>query len=313
MSRFLNGQKVSESARAAIQQAINRLNYRPNESARSLVTSKTNVVGVIVGNLLNTYYAELLEPIRRGLAEHGYRTLIISDSYDQPDSLEGLLGHADMDGVIVTTTLLPPLHERLILRRGIPVVSMSRRLADTHDTVTPDNEHGGRLAGEHLMALGHRRIGVIGGPPAALPMIDRQRGFAEVLAREGVHLDESLVLHADMDYDQAYAAALTLLEVDDPPTAVFLHNDRMAYAALNAARRLNLDVPGGTSVISFDDVRMSSWETFELTTVRQPIAGLAAKAIEMLVARLREPGMPPRTITLPCTLVERSTTAPPRA
>lgn len=309
VSRILSGYPgVSEQVRLRVEAAIEQLGYRPNLSARSLVTSRTHTIGVVLGDPRNSYYAELLHTISDVLGRAGYRTLILSGRAETAEDLAATLRETNVDAVILTTTLLSPDEEGRIVSLGLPSVTMSADAPIGAATIAPDNREGGRIAGRHLVTLGHRRIGVIAGPLGAASVRDRHDGFLEELSVAGVAFDDDLLEIADLDYTRAFEAAARLLSRADMPTAIFCHNDLVAFAALNAARSLDVAVPGDVSVIGFDDVAMSSWESFDLTTVRQPIRDMARGAADMVLSLLNDPGQERAHVTLPCTLVERSTT-----
>lgn len=308
VSRFLNGRNVSDSARASIERAIKSLDYRPNRSARSLKTQKTDVVGVVIGDMRNGFYAEMLEHIRATLANFGYSTLIVPDAGGTAE-FDRTLGSVFVDGVIVTTSLITPEQQRLILARDLPTVSMSGGGGPNHDVVSPDNAGGGALIAEHLMSLGHRRIGVLAGPSRARPFQERHRGFTQSMAAAGGDVDSGMVIEAQLDDNSGFNAAASLLSRKNPPTAIFAHSDVLAYSALNAARALGISVPDDVSIASFDDLAPSAWELVQLTTVAQPIGAMAAEAVTLLLRRLKTPHASPIVRTLPCELKVRRSTA----
>lgn len=309
VSRIVNGHPgVSERTRAKVQAAIEQLGYRPNLSARSLVTSRTQTIGVVLGDLTNSYYAELLHTISRELNDAGYRTLMLSDRAGSAEDLAAMLWEANVDGVILTTTLLSPDDESKIVSLGMPAVTMGPDAAADTDAIFPDNFEGGRAAARHLLSLGHRRIGVIAGPLDAASVKDRHRGFLAEHEAASIEFDAALLEVADLDYQRAFDAANRLLDLGEAPTALFCHNDLVAFAALNAAKARGIPVPAGVSVLGFDDVAMSSWPSFDLTTVRQPIRDMALGAVELILSRLLDPESAVVHTMLPCTLIERSTT-----
>lgn len=312
VSRILNGHTgVSERMQAKVSDAIDRLGYRPNLSARSLVTRRTQTIGVVLGDLTNSYYAELLHTMSGELNAGGYRTLILSDRAGSVEDLRTTLWETNVDGVIIATTLLSPESEARIVSLGVPSVTLGPDPAEDADSIAPDNFTGGRIAARHLLELGHRRIGVIAGPITAGSVRDRHRGFLAELADNGVDFDESLMRAADLDYARAHEAAEELMGLPEPPTALFCHNDPSALGALNAAIALGIRVPDDVSVLGFDDLAMSSWDAFRLTTVRQPIRDMAEGAVELILDRLADPERDARHVLLPCSLIERTTTAAP--
>lgn len=309
VSRIVNGREgVSDEIRARVEAAIERLGYRPNLSARSLVTSRTQTIGVVLGDPRNSYYAELLHTISGELNRAGYRTLILSGRADTTEDLARTLWETNVDGVILTTTLLSADDEGRIVSLGVPAVTMGPGAVTDNDSISPDNLDGGRIAGRHLTSLGHQRIGVIAGPLTTASVRERHEGFLAALSDAGVEFHDELFESANLDYTRAFDAATRLLRLAEPPTALFCHNDLTAFGALNAAKALGIGVPDDVSILGFDDVAMSSWQAFDLTTVRQPILDMAHGAVELLLARLASPGQDAAHVLLPCSLVERSTT-----
>jgi LacI family transcriptional regulator len=312
VSRIVNGHEgVSDKVRTKVEAAIEKLGYRPNLSARSLVTSRTHTIGVVLGDPRNSFYAEVLHAVSAALNAAGYRALILSGRADTTEDLARTLWETNVDGVLLTTTLLPRDDEGRIVSLGVPSVTMGPSITPETDSISPDNLAGGHLAGRHLVSLGHRRIGVIAGPLSVASVRDRHEGFLAELTAADIVFDDDLLGIADLDYTRAFDAATLLLQLPEPPTALFCHNDLVAFGALNAAKALGISVPRDLSVLGFDDVAMSSWEAFDLTTVRQPIVDMARGAVELLLARLDDPERDAAHVTLPCTLVERSTTAAP--
>jgi LacI family transcriptional regulator len=169
---------------------------------------------------------------------------------------------------------------------------------------------GAMAVAEHLVQLGHRQIAVIAGHPRASTSISRTAGFEGKLAELGLTLEPHLRLCADYRYDLAYESMTSLLSLPSPPTAVFCHNDLMAFGAVNAALGAGLRVPEDISVVGFDDVPLAGWESMELTTVRQPVPEMAVAAVGLLESRLADPRCEARHLVFPSSLVVRSTTGP---
>lgn len=314
VSRVLNGDpRVAKQTRKRVAAVIDRLGYTPNAIARGLVTSRTNLVGVVVSDIMNPFYPELLEAIAGQLSEHGLK-MVFSNAGAQPEDVyTRLLVEQRVDGIIFAAALLDSAAVRRLAQRRFPMVLANRYVDGVEcDVVTGDNHGGARTAAEHLLELGHRRIGVLVGHPRSSTSRDRLAGFEAAIEEAGVELDSALLRPGRYDYEAAYAETLRLLELDLPPTAVFCLNDVMAFAALNAARRARVAVPAELSVIGFDDVRMSSWEAFGLTTVRQPLAEMARTSVDLLAQRVSSLASPFRRLVFPSLLVRRTTTGPVR-
>jgi LacI family transcriptional regulator, galactose operon repressor len=315
VSRVLNGDpRVAKSTRKRVVDAIERRGYTPNAIARGLVTSRTNLVGVVISDIMNPFYPELLEAIVAQLSEHGLKTVFSNASGQPEDVYTRLLVEQRVDGMIVTSALLDSATVRRLAEQRFPIVLANRYVDGVEcDTVSGDNRGGARAAAEHLLELGHERIAILVGHPQSSTSRDRFSGFREAVEEAGIELDPALVRPGGYRYDAAYAETLRLFELAAPPTAVFCLNDLMAFAALNAARSARVAVPEDLSVIGFDDIRMSSWQAFELTTVRQPLAEMARTSVDLLAQRVEAPGSSFRQIVFPSRLVPRRTTGRSRA
>jgi LacI family transcriptional regulator len=174
-----------------------------------------------------------------------------------------------------------------------------------------DHYGGATQVADLLVSLGHTRIGFIAGPANTSTSRDREAGFTAALERHGVTLDRSLRRAGEFTHQSGFQWASELLSLDDPPTAIFCANDVVAFGALDATRRLHVDVPSELSIVGFDDIPMAAWETFSLTTVRQPLTEMARDAARALIARIDGNADPePSRIIFPTHLVQRATTGP---
>ncbi len=245
VSRYLNGKNVSEEAFEAISRAIKRLGYRPNNSARSLVTNRTNLIAVVLGDMLNGYYGEIFTTIHKALTERGQRPLIIDGRVSDKESPGQLLSEVHVDGVIVATSLIPPDQEKRILARHLPTVVINRTEMRGIDMVGTQNRHGGTLAAEHLIELGHRHISMITGPAGAEAIRERSAGFVSALSASGLSLAAEEVEVAGFDYDRAYQAAKRLMNFSvvyaqaNNGLYLFLHQivqQRIIIALINATQ-----------------------------------------------------------------------------
>src|SRR4051794_30642208 len=317
VSRALRGDpRVAPTTAARVLEAARQLNYTPNLAARSLITRRTATVGVVVSDIKNPFYPELLDILHNELALAGYRTILFNEQTDA--SVEQHVGDhvngAAVDGLVyVSATLGMPLTGRGA--RNVPVVLLNRYIDSAPvDTVVSDNERGGRLVAEAIAELGHRRIALIAGPENTTTSRDRERGFREQLQASGLRFDETLRRVGQFSHSSGYQWCLDLLAAEQRPTAVFAANDVIAFGALDAARRVGVRVPAELSIVGFDDIDMAGWEGFNLTTVRQPLAEMGRAAATLLLERIgaREE-LPPRRRVFPVGLVHRETlgAAPP--
>ena len=314
VSRALRGDpRVAADTMARVLEAARQMNYTPNLAARSLITRRTGTVGVVVSDITNPFYPELIDILHNELALAGFRTILFNERTDASveQHLGDLVNGAAVDGLVyVSATLDAPLPGRG--RRDIPIVLVNRYIESTQaDTVVADNHRGGRLVAEAMVELGHRRIALIAGPENTTTSRDRERGFREELRARGIRFDETLRRVGQFSHSSGYQWCLDLLAAEQRPTAVFAGNDVIAFGALDAARRVGVRVPAELSIVGFDDIDMAGWEGFNLTTVRQPLAEMgraAAKLVTERIASARE--APPRRRVFPVGLVRRDTLAP---
>ncbi|MDV2476181.1 LacI family DNA-binding transcriptional regulator [Rhodococcus zopfii] len=292
VSRALrNDPRVIEATRERIQALAAEMGYVPHVTARSLITRRSSTIGIVSGDLRNPSYPTLVNTLQDCFARRDYRVLLMSDRTE--GSLEKdilALRGGLVDGVVfISSRLDSPMVSEMIDWK-IPLVILSRDVDDRHagrvDRVTSDNIGGGRLIADHLVDLGHTRIGLISGPLQNPSIRLREQGFRDGLAARGVVLDEKRVYRGAVDSSTGLEGGLALLGGEDRPTAVFCATDYMAYGTLDAAKRLNLDVPGDVSIVGYNDLQQSGWSIFDLTTVRQPLEDMAVAAAALLLARI---------------------------
>jgi len=312
VSRVLNGGSVAPETRRRVLEVVAKYDFQPSQAARSLVRSRTGLIGVVISDLTNPFYPVMVKAMERVLHERGLRLSLVTDVMTAEEGL-ALLRREGVDGVVFTSAVYEdPLAHR-IAGHGIPLVLCHRTIAGFEaDQVEADNLTAGRLVAEHLLELGHRRIGMLCGAAGASTAAQRGRGFRERVSEADGPV-AVVEVEGSYDYAQGYAAARRLLDGSDRPTAMFCHNDLMAYAALNAAMAAGVAVPDELSVVGCDDVPLSAWERIGLTTVRQPLERIAQVGVELLLDRLADPDAPFRSEQLPVEFVRRSTTASPAA
>ncbi|HEU4974363.1 MAG TPA: LacI family DNA-binding transcriptional regulator [Baekduia sp.] len=316
VSRALRGDtRVAEETRLRVVEAAERLRYTPNLLARSLITNRTKTIGVVVSDITNPFYPELLDVLHAEINLSGYRTVLFNERTDEgnTDTLLPQLAGRAVDGMVFASATLGSRSAEIFSRAGLPVVLLNRRVDEAQvDLVISDNYNGGQLAGRFLADLGHRRIALIAGPANTSTSRDREAGFREALEARGAQLDERLRRAGDYSHQSGYQWCIDLMRLDPPPTAIFCANDVVAFGALDAAKRLGVRVPEDLSILGFDDIEMASWEVFSVTTIRQPLARMAKLAVRMLIERLEGQAEPePRAVVFPTQLVRRETTAPP--
>lgn len=311
VSRVLRGDgAVSSASREAVADAARALGYRPNAVARSLVQGRSYNVGVLVSDLHNVFFAEILDGIDGVAAEAGYHMLIVTgnrDSEAEATALETLL-QLRADGVILVGARLG-VDPVTAAGRQVPlaVVGTPRRVPRT-DSVTNDDVRGAQLAVEHLAGLGHRRIALIDGGDGA-GAAARRTGYGEAMRRLGL-AGEMRVAPGDFTEDGGYAGARGLL-AGGVPSAVFASNDQAAVGALTAIEEAGLRVPGDISLVGYDNTALAALRHISLTTIHQPRRRLGEMAMRAVLRRIDRPAARTQRLVLEPELVVRSTTAPP--
>ncbi|WP_240973838.1 LacI family DNA-binding transcriptional regulator [Nonomuraea composti] len=309
VSRVVNGRYgVSASTVAHVRAAIERLGYESSLVATSLRRSRTNVLGLVTHSF-QSYTAEVLKGVMDALSQSGFDLIIYANSDLYGTYSEGWeqrhlarLAGTLTDGCIVVT----PSGE---VRSGTPVVAIDPAMGSTVPAVTADNLAGATAVVEHLLALGHRRIGFIAGRSSLEAAWSREEGYRRALAAAGIAADPALIARGDFNAESAAPLARELLERPDRPTAIFAANDGMALKTLEVARELGLSVPGDLSVAGFDNIPESALGEPGLTTVDQSMYRLGHEAARMLKSLVCGDWEGPGRIVLPTRLVTRGSTA----
>ena len=310
VSRVVNGNRpVHPEIRERVLKAVEELDYRPNFLARGLRQSNTCMIGLIIPDNSNPFYAELARAIEDAGFAQGYSVILCnSDLSDEKQQayVDVLLSHK-VDGVILVNIecTVPKVLER-ILAEHIPVVlTNTEALESSVDQVMADNHQGGYLAGQYLLRLNHRRIGCISFQPHPYQSL-RIIGFQQALSEAGIELTPEDFAIGDGRYDSGYKAMQELLQRRPDLTAVFVFNALMALGAINALRAQGIRVPEDLSLIGYDNIFYASASEPALTTIAQPIAAMGQECIALLLERIQQPDKQPTKITLPVQLIERA-------
>ncbi|MBN9105968.1 MAG: LacI family DNA-binding transcriptional regulator [Propionibacteriaceae bacterium] len=312
VSRALAGSPaVGPDTSAAILQAAERLGFRPNALARRLSTQRSRTVGMLVPDITNPYFPMLIRHLQRQAQTLGYDVLFC-DTDDDPDAelrfLESLISQ-QVRCAITIGLQLDAKAVASVVAQGLRIVTLDREAEHvsglTH--VGSNNRAGAIMAVNYLVGLGHNRIAHISGPRKLNVATERARGYRSALAKAGIPIDDRLILEADFSDRGGAEALAALMQIDDPPTAIFASDDVMAIGAISAATDLGLRVPKDLSIVGFDDIPIASLLRPKLTTVRQDVPKLAQRAF--LAAVGDEPQRNPPHI--PVTLVERKSARPP--
>jgi LacI family transcriptional regulator len=307
-----NSRAVSNGARQRVETAMLELGYKPNTLARSLRRQQTHTIGMIVPDSANPFFAEIARGIEDASFKQNYNVVLCNTEGDleKQISYTNVLIQNQVAGIVfvaagVSTELVEDLQ-----RRQVPLVVVDREVPDVAvDTVLTDHYQGGRLATQHLVDLGHRRIACIPAGSELSPSSDRVTGYQDVLRENGLAVDEALIVRGDFQYKSGFEAAQQLLALAEPPTAVFASNDLMAVGCISAATQQGLRVPEDLSVVGFDDVRLASFTNPPLTTIAQPKREIGTLAVEMLLTRINDLSAPIRYERLDTELQVRRSTA----
>lgn len=313
-SRALSGRGyVSEAARDRLVAVANRLGYVPNASARTLKQRTSRVIGVVVSDLDNQFYARLAAGIEQVLREANYQMMVLGDNSEAAEEVEGARTFLAMRAPGVIMTPVGSSATELLRSRGIAVVEVDRRLAAVPcDAVVIDNERGGREATMHLVGLGHRRIALLGVETDWTSDAGRLNGYRTGLRNAGIEFDERLVVRIPLHSPDTEMRIEALLD-EGAPTAIFAANNTLAEQVWHVLRRRGLRIPGDISLVGFDDVPWMEMVEPAITVVEQPTLELGRRAALLLLRRLEGPTLEPALEILQPRLVVRGSTGPARA
>ena len=284
------------------------LGYAPHVGARAMKTRRTNTIGVVVADLSNPFFTELLHQLTLLLDDAGQRVVVWnSSSVNHKDALRAISNSA-IDGVVFSTATPASVELAAAVERRSPVVLINREVRDLScDRVVSDNVTGAADVADLFVQHGRVNAAFIGGLASASTSQDRERGFLERMDALGWPVPEHLRFHGDFSHDTARQIVDSLLSRSHRPSAIFCVNDFTAFGALDACQARAV-TPEECWVAGYDDVQMASWDSFSLTSVRQPIKELAAVGVEMLLQRIADPSLPPRRRRFPAALIVRGST-----
>ncbi|MGH7731987.1 MAG: LacI family DNA-binding transcriptional regulator [Candidatus Eiseniibacteriota bacterium] len=309
VSRVFNDSTVvSEGTRQTVREVAERLNYWPNGAARSLITNRTQAIGVMLPDLFGEFYSEVLRGMDATARRAGYHLLVFSSHADPTELLAGLrMIRGRVDGLIA---MAPDLDAQSAIRATadvLPLVLMAPAAGfDGHETVSIANHQGARLVVRHLARLGHRRIATITGPAHNADARQRLEGYRAALREAGIAAARELEIPGDFSEPSGYEAVGRLLQIHPRPTAVFAANDYMAIGVLGALSDAGVRVPQDIALAGFDDIAMARYLNPALTTVHVDACRLGEQAVERLLQHLGpRPPRAPHHEVLETTLVVR--------
>jgi DNA-binding LacI/PurR family transcriptional regulator len=310
---FTPGASASKETVERVRRAAAELGYRPNVLARSLITGRSRIIGLVVAYLENHFYPDAIERLSVALQEKGYHVLIFmaAPTVGNVDRVMQEILDYQVDGIVLASVSMSSTLANECQAFGIPVVLFNRDQDDPRlNSVTTDNRAGGRAIADLIVRLGHERPAYIAGWELASTQRDREQGFRDGLEAAGLELYARGV--GNFEFPLTQEAARRMFDRPDPPDAVFACNDHMAFAVMDVLRHeLKLSVPGDVSVVGFDDVPMAAWAAYDLTTFRQRVNRMVAETVTTLIEHIEGGATEPRRIAIDGILIERGSTRKP--
>lgn len=316
VSRMLAGENIRN--RTAVEQAIATLEYRPNATARGLRLGRHHTIAVIVPDIANPYFATLVRGIEERVITKGFRIIVASSDEQFTAESEVLGGLIDaVDAVAIVPAEASERTNRMLAGLGKPVVLIDRTVSESpeFDLVHVDNANGARMAAEHLLSLGHRRIGIISGRQESLPGRVRHTEFIKTLAAAGVEMNAENIKIGEFTRSFGQRAASGLVDNGLDITAVFVGNNTMAQGALLSFHEAGISVPEQLSFLCFDDFDLAELLPAPVTVISRPAIAEGHAAADLLLARIEAIGdeeqKPFRHLVLPVQLTIRQSCTPP--
>ena len=307
---FTPGASVSEATRRKVLDAARKLGYRPNAHARSLITKRSRIIGLVLSYLENLFYPLALQRLAERLQRDGYHVLLFVNHHPNADDLVDEILQYHVDGIVLAAATLSSNLARQCADASIPVVLFNRVMAagssGAVSSVRSDNVAGGGAVARFLADSGHRRIAYIAGNEESSTNLERERGFRDGLAEAGLRIWARGI--GNYDFEQARRTTRQLFAAgSERPDAVFVASDHMAFAVMDVLRfELGLGVPQDVSVVGFDNVPQADWASYRLTTVEQPVGLMIEATVSLLQNYLRDDAAAPaENVVIPVELIVR--------
>ncbi len=302
---------ITDETRRKVWDAARRLGYEPNAMARGLRSGQSYNIGALIPNLYNLHYLEILDGIEQTLANHRYHLTLMVTNFEPERERKcfQLLFRQQLDGLILMPTFWNKLPEEMavLAERGSPAVFLPAVKGGT-DWINSDIRGGSEKLMDHLLSLGHQRIGFVNGVARRELTATRYTVYCEKIDAAGLAFDASLVQHCGPTMQDGFESTSVLLDLANPPTAIWTINDVLAVGALRAVHEHGLRIPEDVAVAGFDDTSIAAQLFPSLTTVRIPSTEMGKRAAEMLLQRIEKADHPPMRETLATTLVIRQST-----
>jgi LacI family transcriptional regulator len=288
VSRVLNDyQYINKETRERVQKAIEELNYSPSNLARGMRLKRTQTIGLLVADISNPFYSETAKAVINLANSYGYAVILgaTDDKMKNEADFISILKQHQVDGFIFASVLLKDTPAKQLISSGVPTFLLNRRFSENRNVnyVVLDNQSGTYMAVEHLVKLGHRRIGFIRGHNLFSTSKERFQGYMNAVKDYNLDSDDSLIQLGNFNEKQAHQATLNLINLPSPPSAIVAANDLMAFSAMGAITNMGLRIPDDIALVGFDDVEMAHNSFIQLTTVTQNMHAMAEIATRTLI------------------------------
>jgi DNA-binding LacI/PurR family transcriptional regulator len=310
---FVSPDSVSHETRSRVLEAARALNYRPSRAARTLRGHTSQAIGVMIPDLQNPFFTDVVCGIDAVLQPAGYTLLLANadETTGREHSILSMFRGEGVAGVIFVPINASKDHYRQLLAPPVQAVAVDRMPANIRvDLVTVDNAEGTRVGVAHLVAMGHQRIALLGGPSKHSTAVERERGYHQALHAADLPARTDFVYRGDFRESGGYAGIHALLSQTEPPTAVFVANNLMTLGALRALHELGKRIPEDVALVGFDDMPWATSLHPSLTAVAQPAQEIGSSAAELLLDRIARPDRPIRHVILETRLVVRASSGP---
>jgi len=292
---------VSEPTRQRVLKAMAKLHYQPDGIAQSLRSKRTNTIGLIISDIANPFYPEVVRGVEKEMVKKGY-SIILTDTDDdikKEKKLVTLLFNRRVDGFIIVTAEEEKEHIEFLLQRDIPVVLLDRRINGLQlDTVLVDNRGGARKLIQHLINLGHKRIAIITGSLNVSTGRERLNGYLEALKEHSLSVDDKLIKKGNFRRESGYFLTLELLSLNSPPSVIFACNNLIGLGVMDALQEKEIQIPEKMEVAIFDDLPWFRHLSTPLTVIAQPTFKLGEMAAKLLLERIRGKRKKPKEVVL---------------
>lgn len=302
---------ISEQTRKKVLQAMSKLNYHPDIAAASLRGKRTKVIGLLIPDISNPFYAEVARSIEDRSCELGFNVMMCNTDNDieKEKTYLSLLASQRIDGLVVASAFRSTDLLEAMVEQGVPIALIASEIPKLSiDTVTVDDYKGGYLATSYLLSLGHKKIAII--VENVRSNVPRLEAFKDAMEETELPILDGYIIHTEALIQKGYESALQLLSLQERPTAIFACNDLLAAGVIQAAKEMGLNIPNDLSVVGFDNTVLSTTTSPMLTTVAQPVKEMGLKVVDLLTKEMQAAKPYKERLLLSPELIIRQSTAP---